>query len=89
MAKIIKVPIEENWAGVYRIEYDSKYITLFGKDKDFPIQGYGMVPEDELEEDYEEMVLVPIVEEIRNAEPKILKSDDKFIYIDLGLISGK
>jgi len=29
---IISVPIEQHFAGGYRLEYDGKYITLFGKD---------------------------------------------------------
>jgi hypothetical protein len=76
---VITVPIQPNWNGKYRIEYDGKYITLFGEDKNYP--GFKWTADSE--EWFEEMVLVGCVEEVRNASPFIEKVDDEFIYIKL------
>ncbi len=59
--------------GNYRIEYDGKYVALFGADKNYPIT----LPSDEdLTKDvlvgYEEMVLVPCLIEQRNITPEIV-----------------
>ena len=35
---------------------------------------------------YEEMVLIPIVEEIRNAEPEIIEITDTEIVVSLGCV---
>lgn len=78
---IIKVRKQDNWAGSYRLEYDGKYITLFGRDKEYPvfnIMGGG----EQCPDEYEEMVLLPVVEEIRNATPEIVAEDGKYIYIE-------
>ena len=74
--RVIRIPILSNYGGGYRLEYDGKYITLYGKDKDYKCM-FG---------DYEEMVLIPIVEEIRNAEPEIIQTTDTEIVISLGCV---
>lgn len=30
--KVVRVKVEPNWNGNYRLEYDGKYVTLFGAD---------------------------------------------------------
>ena len=37
-------------------------------------------------DDYEEMVLIPIVEEIKNAEPEIIETTDTEIVVSLGCV---
>lgn len=69
------IPILPNYCGGYRLEYDGKYITLYGKDKRYKSM-FG--------DGYEEMVLIPIVEEIRNAAPEITKITEKYITIYFG-----
>jgi hypothetical protein len=39
---------------------------------------------DEDDDWFEEMVLIPVVEEIRNASPKIIEVTDTDIVVDLG-----
>lgn len=73
--RVIRIPILSNYGGGYRLEYDGKYITLYGKDKNYKCM-FG--------NDYEEMVLIPIVEEIRNVEPKIIETTDTEIVVFLG-----
>jgi hypothetical protein len=68
---------EENWEEPFRIEYDGKYITLFGKDKNYVVPDYGGHGQIE----YEQMVLVPVVEEIRNIIPKYANCDKNDIEI--------
>lgn len=34
-ADVIRIPIEPHFAGDYRLEYDGKYITLFGRDRNY------------------------------------------------------
>ncbi len=68
--KIIKIPIKKHFYGDYRIEYDGKYVTLFGKDTNYKSM-FG--------DCYEEMVLIPVVAEIRNATPEIINFDNDFI----------
>ena len=75
--RVIRIPILSNYGGGYRLEYDGKYITLYGKDKDYKCM-FG--------DDYEEMVLIPIVEEIRNAEPEIIETTDREIVVSLGCV---
>ena len=75
--RVIRIPILSNYGGGYRLEYDGKYITLYGKDKDYKCM-FG--------DDYEEMVLIPIVEEIRNAEPEIIETTDTEIVVSLGCV---
>ena len=77
--EIIKVPILPHYAGDYRLEYDGKYITLFGGDKNY--KGFNF---NETDEDwYEEMVLIPIVKEVRNVNPKIIGVTNTEIIIEL------
>ena len=75
----IHIPIKDHYAGGYRLEYDSKYITLFGKDRRY--KGFKFNESDE--DWYEEMVLIPCVEEVRNASPFIESVTDKEIVIKL------
>jgi len=75
--RVIRIPILSYYGGGYRLEYDGKYISLFGKDKNYKCM-FG--------DDYEEMVLIPIVEEIRNAEPKIIETTDTEIVVSLGCV---
>ena len=74
--KII-IPRESHWMEPFRIEYDGKYITLFGKDANYQVPDYGGHGQIE----YEEMVLVPVVEEIRNIMPRYAVSDKDFVEI--------
>jgi hypothetical protein len=85
---LIKVPIESYFAGDYRLEYDGKYITLFGKDKTYPVNAYGFDVEgrdSNGEIHYEEMVLVSCVAEVRNARPEIAEVDNDYIHIKLNV----
>ncbi len=75
--RVIRIPILSNYDGGYRLEYDGKYITLYGKDKNYKCM-FG--------DDYEEMVLIPIIEEIRNAEPEIIEITNTEIVISLGCV---
>jgi len=77
----IKVQVEHNWLPPYRLEYDGKYVTLFGKDKDYLVPDYGGLGQVE----YEEMVLRPCIIEIRRATPEILYTADGFLYINLNI----
>lgn len=74
---VIRIPILSNYGGGYRLEYDGKYITLYGKDKYYKCM-FG--------DGYEEMVLIPVVEEIRNAEPEIIETTDTEIVVSLGCV---
>jgi len=75
--RVIRIPILSNYGGGYRLEYDSKYITLYGKDKNYKCM-FG--------DGYEEMVLIPVVVEIRNAEPEIIETTDTEIVVSLGCV---
>jgi len=75
----IVVNIEPHFAGDYRLEYDGKYITLFGKDNRYDLEGLFDAPKGT----YEEMVLVPCVAEVRNADPVIDSVNDTHIIISL------
>ena len=79
---VIRIPILENYAGGYRLEYDGKYITLFGRDKNYK----GFKFNDDDEDWFEEMVLIPIVEEIRKANPQIIEVTNTEIVVDLGCV---
>ena len=78
---IIWIPILSFYGGDYRLEYDGKYISLYGKDKNYETFSYG----DKQEDSFEEMLLIPIVKEIRNANPQIIQVTDIEIVIDLGV----
>ena len=43
MSRILRIKREQNWLGKFRIEYDGKYIALFGEDLNYPGWGYGTV----------------------------------------------
>ena len=73
--RAIRIPILPNYGGGYRLEYDGKYIALYGKNKDYKCM-FG--------DDYEEMVLIPVVEEVRNAKPEIIEITDTEIVVSLG-----
>lgn len=76
----IRIPVLEHYAGGYRLKYDGKYVSLYGKDKNYK----GFKFNDNDEDWFEEMVLIPVVEEVRNATPEILEVNDSEILIDLG-----
>lgn len=80
----IKIEIKPNYAGKYRLEYDGKYITLLGGDKNY----VGFKFDANAKDEYEEMVLIPIVQEVRKACPEITKIDKEFIYIETGENNG-
>jgi hypothetical protein len=80
---IIKIPVESNWLPPYRLEYDGKYLTLFGRDKNFEVPYYGLKSEKEEDREYEEMVLVPVVIERRGLKPNFLLYTKNMIVIDL------
>ena len=80
MGAVIRIPIEPHFAGDYRLEYDSKYITLFGKDRNY--KGFRFSDDEPIW--YEEMVLISCVLEVRNANPTIKKVTDTQIDVDLG-----
>lgn len=73
------IPIEHHFAGHYRLEYDGKYITLLGWDNNYPI--FDFCSGEYSTSEFEEMVLVPCVMEIRNANPFIKEITDKNIII--------
>jgi hypothetical protein len=52
--RVIRIPILDFYAGGYRLEYDGKYITLFGRDKNYK----GFKFNDADEDWFEEMVLI-------------------------------
>lgn len=80
-AQTILVHMLINWAPPFRLEYDGKYITLFGRDKNHPVTHYGgWAP---VEPEFEEIVLVPVVKEIRKATPEIIEVGDFSIKIKL------
>ena len=76
---ILKITILNNFSGGYRLEYDGKYIILLGKDNRYELFSYSNTKE------YEEMVLISCVLEIRNANPTIKEIKDKEIIINLGV----
>ncbi len=79
---VIRIPIEPHFAGDYRLEYDSKYITLFGKDNRY--EGFRF--SDDQPTWYEEMVLIGCVLEVRKATPTIKEVTDTEIVVDLGCV---
>ena len=77
------VQIEPHFAGRYRIEYDGKYVTLFGRNNKYPVMMYGGSEQEAAKRDieFEEMVLIPIVVEVRRSSPKIIKVTKDKIFI--------
>lgn len=75
-----RIPIQSHFAGDYRIEYDGKYITLYGKDNRYDYEGMFGAPKGT----YDEMVLIPVVEEVRNANPEIIEVTETEIVVSLG-----
>jgi hypothetical protein len=82
LGAVIHIPIEPHFAGDYRLEYDGKYITLFGRDKNY--EGFRF--SDDQEVWYEEMVLISCVLEVRNTTPTIKEVTDTEIVVDLGCV---
>ena len=82
LGAVIRIPIEPHFAGGYRLEYDGKYITLYGKDNRYEVNAY-FQPEPS---EYEEMVLIGCVLEVRNATPTIKEVTDTEIVVDLGCV---
>lgn len=80
IVETVSVQIEPHFAGQYRLEYDGKYITLFGRDNRYEQWAFGV---EDGPVTYEEMVLVSCVCEVRNASPKILAVTDTEIIIQL------
>lgn len=81
-ADVIRIPIEPHFAGGYRLEYDGKYITLFGRDKNYT----GFKFSEEQEDWYEEMVLIPVVVERRSICPEIISVDEQWISVRMGCV---
>jgi hypothetical protein len=82
LGSVIHIPIEPHFAGDYRLEYDSKYITLYGKDNRYESNSYCQPEPPE----YEKMVLISCVLEVRKATPTITEVTDKYITVDLGCV---
>ncbi len=80
VGNIIRIPILDYYGGGYRLEYDGKYLTLFGRDKKYK----GFKFNDGDEEWFEEVVLIPVVKEIRQVSPQIVEITDSEIIVDLG-----
>ena len=66
---IIEVDIEDHFGGEYRLYYDGKYLGLMGTDKNY--LGFNYNPNDPIW--YEEMVLIPVIIEIRNVKKEFGK----------------
>ncbi len=79
----IAVKRQPNWIPPFSIEYDSKYILLFGCDKTKP---YWFKFNDEMPDEFESEFL-ECVTEIRNANPEIDSFDDEIIWIETGINS--
>lgn len=79
MENIINIPILDFYAGDYRLEYDGKYVSLFGRDRNYP--GFNFDPNDSTW--FEEMVLIPVVVEGRGLTPEIIEVTDKEIKVKL------
>ena len=76
----IHIPIEQHFAGDYKLEYDGKYVSLIGKDKNYEINAYHTPSAPE----HEEMVLIGCIIEIKNADPRITYITNEEIVVDLG-----
>ena len=73
------VKIKPNWLPPFRLTYDGKYVSLYGRDKNYPVLGYGSTEKKE----YEEILLVPIVIEVRKCRAEITKISNTEIEIEL------
>lgn len=82
LGAVIRIPIETHFAGDYRLEYDGKYISLYGRDK--RKKGWNMDGSEKVW--YEEWILVPLVLEVRKATPTIKEITDTEIVVDLGCV---
>src|SRR5574343_30299 len=82
LGDVIRIPIQFNFAGGYRLEYDGKYITLIGRDRAHP----GFKFAEEQEDWFEESVLIPVVIEIRKANPQIIEVTANEIIVKLGCV---
>ena len=78
--EIIKINREPNWLPPFRVEYDGKYVTLFGEDKDYQVPYYGKEPH---EPQYEEMVLVPVAYEDRHIGATVKEYTDEHVIIEI------
>jgi len=79
---VIRIPIKPHFAGDYRLEYDGKYIALYGKDNRY--EGFRFSDEQPIW--YDEMVLIGCVLEVRKATPTIKEVTDTEIVVDLGCV---
>ena len=82
LGAVIRIPIQPHFAGGYRLEYDGKYITLFGEDNRY--EGFRFSDDHPIW--YEEMVLISCVLEVRGATPTIKEVTDTEIVVDLGCV---
>ena len=80
MTKYIKIPIESHFAGDYRLEYDSKYISLIGGNKRLECFGFS-----DSVKSYEEDILISCVVEARNANPRIKEVTESCIVVELNI----
>jgi hypothetical protein len=80
----VSVQILPHYALPIGITYDGKYVSLLGGDRNFPLfncEYEGLCTE------YEETVLVPVVIEIRMANPVIVSTSNNIIVIKLNVKS--
>ncbi len=81
----LSIRIEPHFAGNYRIEYDGKYVSLYGLDNRYDMAGLFGTPEGT----FDEMVLIPVAMEVRDASPVIRAVTEKFIEIEIFNKNGK
>ena len=77
MTQSIKVTVKPHFRGEYRLEYDGKYISLFGLDTRY--EGFRFSDNQPIW--YEERLLIPIVAEVRNAKPEITEITETYILV--------
>lgn len=80
---IIKHEIKSHYKGSYRIEYDGKYVELYGLNSNHELMCYGS-----LEDTYYDETRLAFITECRRCNPEIIKIDSNYIYIRLN-INGK
>lgn len=83
--QFVKIPMKYYYAGDYRLEYDGKYITLFGRHRAYK----GFKFSEDQEDWYEEMVLVPLVAECRRCLPTIEEITTNEIIVALNTYSDE